>query len=106
MRCLTLQIRTDAIADFDKEDFLRRLKAIKRAPEIDSFSEKGTRHLHFNFFTEMPEILWRDIKLNLYNESEYGKYLRTISLVACEGEKAGEEYLLHHYDAAEKLDFF
>ena len=51
MRCLSIQIKPDAVPDFNKAEFLQRVRAMGRSPEIDDFEEKGVRHLHFNFFT-------------------------------------------------------
>lgn len=106
MQCLSIQIKPEAAAGFDKQDFLQRVRTLGRSPEVDDYEEKGVKHLHFNFFTEMPEALWQEIKDKLYAEKKYGAYLGSISLVACEGEAVGEDLLLHHYDPAEKVDIF
>lgn len=106
MRCLSIQIKPDAVPDFNKAEFLKRVRAMGRSPEIDDFEEKGIRHLHFNFFTELPELLWQEVQENLYGDDADGKNLSSISLVACEGEMHAEDLLLHHFDPHEALDRF
>lgn len=106
MRCLSIQIKPDAVAEFDKNDFLKRVRGLGRSPEIDDFEERNIRHLHFNFFTELPEQLWQEIKEKLYGDNTYGPYLGSVSLVACEGETRTEDVLLHHFDPTEQLDRF
>lgn len=106
MRCLSIQIKPDAVPDFNKAEFLERVRTMGRSPEIDDFEEKSVRHLHFNFFTELPEILWQEMQENLFGDDAFGKNLRRISLVACEGEMRAEDLLLHHFDPSETLDRF
>lgn len=106
MRCLSIQIKPEAVSDFDKNDFLKRVRTLGRSPEIDDFEEKNIRHLHFNFFTEMPEALWQELKEKLFGEQTYGAYLASVSLVACEGESHAEDLLLHHFDSTQRLDQF
>lgn len=106
MRCLSIQIKPDAVPDFNKAEFLQQVRAIGRSPEIDDFEEKGVRHLHFNFFTELPETLWQEMQEKLYGDDAFGQNLRNLSLVACEGEMHAEDLLLHHFDPTETLDRF
>lgn len=105
MRCLTIQIQPEFVADFDKADFLARVRLIGRSPEVDKFTEQGLSYLSFNFFTEMPVLLWRDLYQNLYMAGDYGTRLAAISIAVCDGEKETDDYLiLHHPDPTEKRD--
>ena len=104
MHCLSIQIQPEFLANFNKNDFLLRVRAADRSPEIDHFEEKGTRYLHFNFFTERPKMLWQELQMALYNDSEYGEVIKPISIVICEDEDANECLLLHHFDSNEKLN--
>lgn len=104
MQCLTIQIDSSAIDSFNRQDFLRRLNAIGRSPEIDAFEEKGRKYLNFNFFTELPKVLWDELQTHIYKTDEYGKYLGSISIVACEGERPEDDLLLHHFDPGIKCD--
>lgn len=106
MRCISIQIKPEAVAGFDKDEFLKRVRALGRSPEIDDFEEQNCRYLNFNFFTEMPELLWQEIQEKLYRDHLYGPYLTSVSLVACEGESRAEDLLLHHFDPTESLDQF
>jgi hypothetical protein len=106
MKCLSIQINSDAIAQFDTPEFLKRVRAIGRSPEVDAFEERGKAYLNFNFFTEMPQVLWQELTDNIYGDESYGPYLRGISIAACEGEDRDEDLLLHHFDPSERLDKF
>lgn len=105
MRCLTIQIQPEFVATFDQADFLARVRAIGRSPEIDQFTEEGQKYLSFNFFTEMPALLWRDLQKQLYLAPGYGEQLAIMSIAVCEGAQESDDYLmLHHFDPTEKLD--
>jgi hypothetical protein len=103
MRCLSLQIKPEAIPDFDRKEFLSLIRSGGRSPEIDAFEENGVSYLNFNFFTEKPDLLWQELKNSVYG-GDYGAYLKKISLVACEAEKHEEDLVLHHFDSQIKLD--
>lgn len=104
MKCLSIQIQDFAIPDFDQQDFLNRVRELGRAPEVDAFEEKGKQYLNFNFFTEMPSALLRELQSNIYADKEYGEYIRSISIVACESENSEDDLLLHHFDSTQALD--
>lgn len=105
MRCLSIQIQPAFVTTFDQAQFLRRVRALSRSPEIDKFTEQGQTHLHFNFFTEMPVLLWRDLQQFLYLDADYGPQLKACSIAVCEGEQESDEFLLlHHFEPSEKCD--
>lgn len=105
MRCLSIQIPPEFMADFDQTEFLSRVRALGRSPEIDRFKEQGKSHLSFNFFTEMPALLWRDLHTHLYLDAHYGAVISATSIAVCEGVEETDEYLvLHHPDPSEKRD--
>lgn len=105
MRCLTIQIQPEFVTSFDQADFLMRVRAIGRSPEIDKFTEQGQKYLSFNFFTEMPALLWRDLQKQLYLAPGYGEQLAAVSIAVCEDADESDTYLvLHHFDPTEKLD--
>lgn len=107
MHCISIQIAPEFLADFDRDDFLLRVRALGRSPEIDAFSEKGKAYLQFNFFTELPKLLWQDLEAALYKNITYGKIISRVSIVVCqnEDENAAEDFLvLHHFDSNEKID--
>lgn len=105
MRCLSIQIPPEFVAGFDQAEFLSRVRALGRSPEIDRFTEHGRNYLSFNFFTEMPALLWRDLHLHLYLDPEYGELISATSIAVCEGAQEEDDYLvLHHFDPAEKRD--
>lgn len=105
MKCLSIQILPEFIADFDRADFLHRVRRLGRAPEVDHFSDGGKAHLSFHFFTEMPAALWRDLHHHLYLDDSYGPKLNPISVVTCENPDDESDFLvLHHPDPTEKID--
>lgn len=103
MQCISIQIHSSAIPDFDRGDFLARISFTGRSPEIDAFEEKGVSYLNFNFFTEKPAALWRELNKSIYL-GEYGDYMKKVSIVACETDQHPEGLLLHHYDPRVALD--
>lgn len=105
MRCLSIQIPPEFVAEFDQTEFLARVRVLGRSPEIDRFREQGKDHLSFNFFTEMPALLWRDLQTSLYRDAIYGPAISAVSIAVCEGAEENDDYLvLHHFDPAEKRD--
>ncbi|MES2824766.1 MAG: hypothetical protein V4732_14275 [Pseudomonadota bacterium] len=104
MYCISLQIQPEFLASFNKSDFLLRVRAAGRSPEIDDFEEKGQRYLQFNFFSERPKSLWQELQTALFNNPEYSEIIKPISIVICEDENASECFLLHHFDSNEKLN--
>lgn len=104
MQCLTIQIDSSFIDSFDRQDFLRRLNAMGRSPEIDAFEEKGRKYLNFNFFTELPKALWDELQIHIYKHDDYGRYISSVSVVACEGERTEDDLLLHHFDKTIQCD--
>lgn len=103
MHCISIQIQAKFIATFNKNDFLLRVRAAGRSPEIDDFEEKGKRYLQFNFFTEKPKLLWQELQMALYKNNEYGEIIKPISIVICEDEIVGECLLLYHFDSNEEI---
>jgi len=106
MKCLTIQIDSSAVDSFDRQQFLQQVNAMGRSPEIDAFEEKGRKYLNFNFFTEFPKVLWAELQTKIYKDDDYGKYLDSVSIVACEGERAEDDLLLQHFDKSIKCDSF
>ena len=107
MQCISIQIAPEFLADFDRNDFLLRVRAIGRSPEIDAFNEKGKSYLNFNFFTEKPTLLWQELQAALYNHCEYSQIISPISIVVFENEdeKSANGFLvLHHFDPSEKTN--
>lgn len=104
MYCISIQIQPESLTSFNKSDFLLRVRAAGRSPEIDDFEEKGQHYLQFNFFTERPKLLWQELQIALYNNPEYSEIIKPISIVICEDENASECLLLHHFDSNEKPD--
>ncbi|MES2676371.1 MAG: hypothetical protein V4660_19185 [Pseudomonadota bacterium] len=104
MYCISVQIQPEFLTSFNKSDFLLRVRAAGRSPEIDDFLEKGQRYLQFNFFTEQPKLLWQELQMALYNNPDYSEIIKPISIVICEDESASECLLLHHFDRNEKPD--
>lgn len=105
MRCLSIQIPPEFVADFDQREFLARVRGAGRSPEIDAFTEQGKNYLSFNFFTERPVALWRDLQQHLYLDPHYGAIIAPVSIAVCDGEDEHDDYLvLHHFDPAEVRD--
>ena len=109
MHFISIQIQPEFLTHFDRADFLSRVRATGRSPEIDEFEEKGQRYLQFTFFTEFPKSLWQDLQKVLYDHSEYSKIISPISIAICESEPEDKHsrpqfLLLHHFDRNEKLD--
>ena len=101
--CLSIQIQLDRNPDFNKEDFLSRVRRINRFPEIDEAADNGT--LNFNFFTESLSVLWQELKSGLYDDEEYGPIINGVSIVVCEDSQGCSDYvLLRHYDESEKTN--
>jgi len=103
MQCISIQIQPKHSRDFDREEFLQRVRAI-RSPEVDAIEEKGKLYLSFNFFTELPAQLWQELNSCLYQDPAYAAIIAPISVVICEGESEDECLLLHHFDTSEPLD--
>lgn len=102
MRCLTVQIPAEFIGDFDRTEFLFRVRKLGRSPEIDAFNEGGKHYLSFHFFTEMPVRLWSDLRQFIYGDPDYGPIISACSIAVCDGAtEADEDLLLHHFDPAE-----
>src|SRR5688572_28090899 len=102
MRCLSIQIQPEFLATFDQAEFLSRVRALGRSPEVDKFTEQGKNYLSFNFFTEMPALLWRDLQQHLYLHPDYGSTISACSIAVCEGEQETDDVLLlHHPDPME-----
>ena len=105
MQCISIQIQPKYSREFDREAFLRRVRAI-RSPEVDAIEEKGKLFLSFNFFTELPVPLWQALSESLYKDTDYAATIAPVSVVICEGETDDECLLLHHFDSSEQLDTF
>ncbi|MDR7090191.1 hypothetical protein [Cellvibrio fibrivorans] len=103
MQCISIQIQPKYSRDFNREEFLQRVRAI-RSPEVDAIEEKGKLYLSFNFFTEFPAPLWQALNACLYKDATYGATIAPVSVVICEGESDDECLLLHHFDSSEQLD--
>lgn len=106
MKWISIQIQPSATSLFDQKKFLQHLAAVGRYPEIDCYKEKDKVFLTFHLFTENPVALWKELKEKFFNGSDYGNYMRSIAIVACEDENETEILLLHHFDPAEQLDNF
>lgn len=105
MRCLTIQIPSEFIADFDRTEFLFHVRALGRSPEIDAVNEGGKCYLSFHFFTEMPVKLWNDLRQFIYDDPDYGPIISACSIAVCDTETEADEYLLlHHFDPTEPRD--
>lgn len=107
MNCISIQIAPEFLPDFDRHEFLLRVRSVGRSPEIDTFNEKGKTYLQFNFFTERPTLLWQALQDALYKNSEYSSIISPISIAIFEdnNEKSTDSILvLHHFDANEKID--
>lgn len=105
MHCISIQIQPGHTREFDRQEFLTRVRPI-RSPEIDAIDEKGELHLSFNFFTEFPAQLWQQLQECLYLDTLYAPKIAPHSMVICESEETGECLLLHHYNSSETPDRF
>ncbi|HEY8940627.1 MAG TPA: hypothetical protein VIM59_10565 [Cellvibrio sp.] len=105
MYCISFQIQPKFAREFDRDEFLRRVRPV-RSPEVDAIEEKGKLFLSFNFFTEFPAQLWQELQPLLFADAAYAPKLAPYSVVICEGESDDDCLLLHHFDPAEKLDSF
>jgi hypothetical protein len=104
MQSISIQIQPEHLSKFDQEDFLKRVRALGRSPEIDVFTEQKQQYLQFHFFTEMPKKLWSDLRKALYDDTEYAAVIAPISIAVYEDEDQPDEYLyLHHFDKREKI---
>lgn len=105
MHCISFQIQPKFAREFDRAEFLRRVRPV-RSPEVDAIEEKGKLLLSFNFFTEFPAQLWQELQPALFADAEYAPKLAPVCVVICEGESDDDCLLLHHFDPSEKLDSF
>ena len=105
MYCISIQIQSKYARDFNREDFLKRVRHI-RSPEVDTIKEKGKLFLSFNFFTEFPQQLWQQLNTSLYQDVDYAPILAPVSVAICEDEESEDCLLLHHYDSSEELGSF
>lgn len=109
MKCLTIQVQLDRIADFDEAGFLNQVRSHGCYPEIDR-SEINTPdfdqpYINFNFFTDELKVLWPKLHNALYLDPAFGPQLTDCTIVACEGDNGWDNYLtLHHYDAEVAVD--
>ena len=103
MQCISIQIQPKHSREFNREEFLQRVRAI-RSPEVDAIEEKGKLYLSFNFFTEFPAPLWQALSESLYKDPAYAAIIAPVSVVICEGETDDDCLLLHHFDSNEPLD--
>jgi hypothetical protein len=103
MQCISIQIQPKYSREFDRDQFLQRVRAI-RSPEVDAIEEKGKLYLSFNFFTEFPAQLWQELSACLYKDATYATIIAPVSVAICEGETDDECLLLHHFDSSEQLD--
>lgn len=105
MHFISIQIQPEFLANFDRQDFLARVRAAGRSPEINEFEEKGQRYLQFTFFTERPKQLWQELQAALYLNCDYSSTISPISIAICENEADADRFLvLHHFDSSEKID--
>lgn len=105
MHCISIQIQPKYAREFNRHDFLGRVRHI-RSPEVDAIEEKGKLYLSFNFFTEFPAQLWQQLSEALYQDAAYAAVLAPVSVVICEDEASEDCLLLHHFDSSERLDRF
>ncbi len=105
MYCISFQIQPKFAREFDRAEFLRRVRPV-RSPEVDAIEEKGKLFLSFNFFTEFPAQLWQELRQPLFSDADYAPKLAPFCVVICEDENEDECLLLHHFDSSEKLDSF
>jgi len=107
MQSISIQIQPEHTANFDREAFLKHVRAAGRSPEIDEFTEQKQHYIQFHFFTEMPKKLWADLRAALYDNAEYTAIISPISIAVFEDEDEPEQYLyLHHFDKHEKISSF
>jgi len=105
MQSISIQIQPEYLATFDRHAFLSQVRTVNRSPEIDEFMEKGKTYLNYNFFTELPKVLWADLQTALYQHPDYASVIAPISIAVCEDESHPQGYfLLHHFDPAESVD--
>lgn len=105
MQCISIQIDPAHVKSFDTTRFLAQTRLVERAPEIDSYEEKGKTYLFFNFFTEFPHQLWKDLRQALYDHPDYKSVIGPVSMAVFDDEDQPNEYLLlHHYNPNEPLD--
>lgn len=105
MQSISIQILPECLATFDRQKFLAQVRAVSRAPEIDEFTEKGQTYLNYNFFTELPKKLWKDLQTALYKHADYSAVISPISIAVYEDDSDQNIFLvLHHVDASEKID--
>lgn len=105
MHCISIQIQPKYARDFNRQDFLGRVRHI-RSPEVDAIEEKDKLYLSFNFFTEFPAQLWQQLNKALYQDAIYAASLAPVSIAICEDEESESCLLLHHFDPSESLDRF
>lgn len=101
--CISIQIQPKFAREFNRAEFLDRVRPL-RSPEVDAIEEKGKLFLSFNFFTEFPSPLWKDLKQNLFEDDDYAPQLAPFCTVICESEDEKQCLLLHHYDPSEPMD--
>jgi hypothetical protein len=66
--------------------------------------EDDGRYENIMFDVESPEVALSKIQA-VFESPSVGRAARASCIVTCQGERGWDDYLLlHHYDAAEKLD--
>ena len=99
-----MQVQQKLDQAFTAEDAVLAAKNIGRYPEVD-IDEKDSSIVYLNFFTEEPQQFWDDFKGGVLNHDKIGTWLKSVSIIVCEGENGwNDEKLLHHYDDSEPLD--
>ncbi|HEX6590557.1 MAG TPA: hypothetical protein VF050_00990 [Moraxellaceae bacterium] len=109
MKSLTVQLQPDLAPGLDIPLTRSAIEAVAKTDIVVSHSfsagEDGGPYLNFTFCTFNPRALWLQLSQSLYPDNAWGENLKNSTIVACEGSRGWDNYLLlHHFDRSVALD--
>jgi hypothetical protein len=106
MRIIHVQVQPERTKRLDVSatiESLRRIagnRTLVRRFKFEEGSDNST-YMNFNYLTTKPAGLWQALRSGPLRS----KFLRSASMVVCEGADGWNDYLLlHHWDRRRKLD--
>jgi hypothetical protein len=109
MKQLIVQVQPDLDSALDMVQ-VRSAMSLLAAMDIVAESsvdegEDGGPYVNFSFWCDDVATLWRYIRAVLDAKTEFGRVLKSASMVMCEGDRGWDDYLLlHHFDPVVELD--
>ena len=105
MRSLSVQVQPSRSPEIDMErvcSIFESIAAMSELVEHHAFENgsDGVPYFNFTFGTRYAKQLWQTIQEVVFDNPEFGAFVKKSSIVACSSESGWETYfLLAHFDS-------